>query len=120
MIHPSYTELLNAVNSGHEEDTPVVNSRYSIVMAAAKRARQIVSGEANVTEKEARKPLSTAVAELYSGKVRILQEQIEDEKETELKVSEMYVDSDDGYGYDDEADPADSDDEEDADPEEED
>ena len=73
MIHPSYTELLSTVNAD-SEDTPVVNSRYSIVMAAAKRARQIIAGEANVTEKEAKKPLSTAVSELYRGKVRILPE----------------------------------------------
>ena len=73
MIHPSYTELLSSVNAD-AEDTPVVNSRYSIVMATAKRARQIIAGEANVTERESKKPLSTAVSELYRGKVRILPE----------------------------------------------
>ena len=32
MIHPSYTELIQAVNSEVEDDdTPVCNSRYSIV-----------------------------------------------------------------------------------------
>ena len=119
MIHPSYTELLKVVNSGHEEDTPVVNSRYSIVMAAAKRARQIVSGEANVTEKEAKKPLSTAVAELYAGRVTIMPEMEEDEKEAELTLSEMYVDSEDGdaYDYDEDAEADDLEDEEAEDPE---
>ena len=46
MIHPSYVELMKVVNEdvviGEE---PVVNSRYSIVLAAAKRARQIVNGQ---------------------------------------------------------------------------
>ena len=84
MIHPSYTELLQVINSGSEEgDAPVVNSRYSVVMAAAKRARQIVSGETSVSPKDAKKPLSTAVAELYSGKVRILPEQPEPEITTD-------------------------------------
>ena len=45
MLHPSYTDLMKVVNSEvGEGDTPVVNSRYSIVMATAKRARQIIAG----------------------------------------------------------------------------
>ena len=40
MLHPSYSDLMNVVNSNVEEgEEPVVNSRYSIVMATAKRAR---------------------------------------------------------------------------------
>ena len=81
MLHPSYTDLIRIVNSESEGDTPVVNSRYSIVMAAAKRARQIVAGEAHVTEKEALKPLSTAVKELAEGKITILPEDAPDEEE---------------------------------------
>ena len=46
MLHPSYTDLINAVNSGAEsENEPVVQSRYSIVIATAKRARQLIGGE---------------------------------------------------------------------------
>lgn len=45
MIHPSYTELIQAVNKDVEEsDTPVCNSRYSIVLATSKRARQLIAG----------------------------------------------------------------------------
>ena len=41
MLHPSYTDLMKVVNKDVEEgETKVVNSRYSIVLAAAKRARQ--------------------------------------------------------------------------------
>lgn len=37
MIHPSYVELMKVVNDGVEiGEEPVVNSRYSIVIAAAK------------------------------------------------------------------------------------
>ena len=37
MIHPSYTELMKVVNSEVEPgEVPVVNSRYSIVMATSK------------------------------------------------------------------------------------
>ena len=43
MLHPSYSDLMDAVNSNVEDgEEPVVQSRYSIVMAASKRARQLV------------------------------------------------------------------------------
>lgn len=74
MIHPSYVDLMNVVNEGVEEgETPVINSRYSIVMATAKRARQIVDGdEPMIAYTEGRKPLSIAVEELEQGMLKIL------------------------------------------------
>ena len=74
MLHPSYTDLMKVVNSGVEEgETPVVNSRYSIVLATSKRARQIVSGETPLVKGyEGRKALSYAVEELETGKIRII------------------------------------------------
>lgn len=75
MIHPSYSDLMKVVNSEVEPgEAPVVNSRYSIVMATSKRARQIISGEeplVNEKEKDT-KPLSIAVEELNQGKIKIL------------------------------------------------
>ena len=45
MLHPSYSDLIKVVNSEVEPgEQPVVQSRYSIVIAAAKRARQIIGG----------------------------------------------------------------------------
>lgn len=80
MLHPSYTDLMKVVNSDVEEgDTPVVNSRYSIVMATAKRARQIVDGEEPLVENCVDKPLSQAVEELYEGKIKILGDDEEEE-----------------------------------------
>ena len=74
MIHPSYVDLMNVVNKGVEEgETPVINSRYSIVMATAKRARQIVDGDAPMVDNVAgKKPLSIAVEELEQEKLKIL------------------------------------------------
>ncbi|MBQ2287765.1 MAG: DNA-directed RNA polymerase subunit omega [Lachnospiraceae bacterium] len=74
MLHPSYSDLIEVANSGVEEgEHPVVNSRYSIVIATAKRARQIVSGaEPLVEDAEGKKALSIAVEELYTGQVKIL------------------------------------------------
>lgn len=45
MIHPSYTELMEAINEGSQmEDQPLVTSRYSVVLATSKRARQLIAG----------------------------------------------------------------------------
>ena len=86
MIHPSYVDLMNVVNKGVEEgETPVINSRYSIVMATAKRARQIVDGDAPMIDDVAgKKPLSIAIDELYQGKVKILPGKKEEGEETEV------------------------------------
>lgn len=77
MLHPSYTDLMNAVNSEVEEgEHPVVNSRYSIVMATSKRARQIVDGApTGVEDADIKKPLSVAVEELENGDVKIVGEE---------------------------------------------
>ena len=61
MIHPSYTELIQAVNKDVEEsDTPVCNSRYSIVLATSKRARQLIAGAEPMVSYSLNKPLSIA------------------------------------------------------------
>lgn len=73
MLHPSYSDLMQVVNSGVEPgESPVVNSRYSIVMATSKRARQIIAGEEPLVEGNVQKPLSLAVEELGQGKIKIL------------------------------------------------
>ncbi len=83
MIHPSYVELMKVVNNDTEiGEEPVVNSRYSIVIATAKRARQIIDGDDAMAEKiTCPKPLSIAVEELYEGKVKILPESSEEPEE---------------------------------------
>ena len=71
MLHPSYSDLMKVVNSEVEPgEAPVVNSRYSIVMATSKRARQIIAGEEPLVDGKG--PLSIAVEELNQGKIKIL------------------------------------------------
>ncbi len=75
MLHPSYSDLMKVVNSEVEQgEAPVVNSRYSIVMATSKRARQIISGDEPLVNGAGKKPLSLAVEELNQGKIKILAE----------------------------------------------
>lgn len=82
MIHPSYSELMNVVNSEKEADeaAPVVNSRYSIVLATSKRARQLIAGDKAFVDDRGKKALSVAVEELYKGKVKILSEEEQEEE----------------------------------------
>ena len=73
MLHPSYSDLMKVVNSDVEPgEAPVVNSRYSIVMATSKRARQIIAGEDALVDRKEGKALSLAVEELNQGKIKIL------------------------------------------------
>ena len=75
MLHPSYTDLMKVVNNEVEQgEAPVVNSRYSIVMATAKRARQIIGGEETLVDTKQTKPLSVAIEELNQGKIKITHE----------------------------------------------
>ena len=76
MIHPSYTEIMKVVNEDVEPgEQPIVQSRYSIVLATAKRARQIIDGDEPMAAASNGKPLSTAVEEVFEGKVKIVSEE---------------------------------------------
>ena len=76
MLHPSYSDLMKVVNSEVEPgEAPVVNSRYSIVMATSKRARQIIAGDDPLVNVKDSKPLSIAVEELNQGKLKILSDE---------------------------------------------
>lgn len=80
MLHPSYTDLMKVVNSEVEPgEAPVVNSRYSIVMATSKRARQLIAGAKPLIPAAAgKKPLSIAVEELNQGAIKILSDEGEE------------------------------------------
>lgn len=90
MLHPSYSDLINVVNSDVEPgEEPVVQSRYSIVIATSKRARQLIAGdEPLVSGAAGKKALSVAVQELYEKKVKIIADETPDEEENENKGSE--------------------------------
>ena len=82
MLHPSYTDLMEVVNSDVEPgEQPIVQSRYSIVLATAKRARQLIAGdEPLVKVKSVDEPLSIAIEELYESKIKIISEDNNDEE----------------------------------------
>ena len=80
MLHPSYSVLMKVVNQDVEEGaTKIVNSRYSIVLATAKRARQLIDGEMPLVDtKPGEKPLSIAIDELNNAKLKIIAEDTEE------------------------------------------
>ncbi len=90
MLHPSYSDLINVVNSEVEPgEQPVVQSRYSIVIATAKRARQIIGGEEPLVRGYAgKKPLSVAVEELYRSKIKIMGDEEHDKEDAEMIKAE--------------------------------
>ena len=125
MLHPPYTELMNAVNSEVKEgEQPIVSSRYSIVIAAAKRARQIIAGaESAVPDYKNKKPLSVAVDELMNGDVKILSsgEDADDEDDKPSIGNDVYdsaLDVDDEDIFEDEKEDSDEDAEDDEDADE--
>ena len=62
MIDPPITSLMKNVNS-----------RYTLVIETAKRARQISEGDAPLVWTDSKKPVSIAVNEIYDGKIGYLE-----------------------------------------------
>ena len=99
MIHPSYSELIEAINTNNEDsdNTMMLNSRYSLVLAASKRARQLIAGaEPLVPGAAGEKPLSVAIDELYKGKVKILPGQEEEEELEALEAEKEALEAAEG------------------------
>lgn len=86
MLHPSYVELIDHVNNvNNEQGNQEINSRYTLVMAVAKRARDLVNGAPMMSEDTNNgRMLSQAVKEMEEEKITITtlepEESVEDEK----------------------------------------
>lgn len=60
IVKPTVTELLQKVDT-----------RFELVIATAKRARQIAAGQKVLTEEEEESPVTLAAIEIAEGKVKI-------------------------------------------------
>ena len=69
MLTPSYSELMEKINT--DLDDAKVTSRYTIVLAVAKRARQIIDGADPLTYAPTDRAVSIAVKEMGEGKIKI-------------------------------------------------
>jgi DNA-directed RNA polymerase subunit omega len=58
MIYPTLSALLEKVDS-----------KYTLVVAVAKRARQLVDGQPKLTAVKSNKPVTIAINEIYDKKI---------------------------------------------------
>ena len=74
MLHPSYVELIDHVNNvNREKGEPEINSRYTLVMAVARRARDLVNGSPKMIEADnGGRMLAQAVSEMEAEKLGIV------------------------------------------------
>ena len=70
MLTPSYSQLMEKINTDKLEDTKIT-SRYTIVLAVAKRARQIIDGSDPLTYSSTDRAVSIAVKEMGEGKIKV-------------------------------------------------
>ena len=63
MVNPSVTELLTKASN-----------RYELVIATARRARQIAEGDEPKTNVKEESPVTLAANEIAEGKVKIIEE----------------------------------------------
>ncbi|WP_129596356.1 DNA-directed RNA polymerase subunit omega [Anaerophilus nitritogenes] len=66
MLNPSVAELMKKVDS-----------RYSLVIAASKRARQIIDGSEKITTAPSNKPVTIATYEIAEDLIKCSREQVE-------------------------------------------
>lgn len=73
MLRPSYAELMETMSENSKE---AVTSRYTVVIAAAKRARQLIDGDEEMADVkvDSNKPVSIAVEEIREGKIIVVPE----------------------------------------------
>ena len=87
MLRPSYSDILEVITQDSEDIT--IASRYTIVIAAAKRARQLVDHQQPMIDHiEVDKPVSIAVNEIYEGKLKIREGKPEEE-DKEVALAEV-------------------------------
>ena len=74
MLHPSFTEIKQNVNDTRK-DSPELKIRYTLVIAAANRARQLNEGADPMVDSEPnQKKLSIAVNEINAGLIHLVDE----------------------------------------------
>ncbi len=73
MLRPSYAELMEIMSNNSKE---AVTSRYTVVIAASKRARQLIDGDESMADIKvnSNKPVSIAVEEIREGKITVVPE----------------------------------------------
>ena len=99
MLHPSYAELMERINKDAEEnDTPTVQSRYSIVKATADRAKQIIDArsigdkiEKQIKNNPQNEPVISDQQHLTMRKgIPLIEGNTDDMKPLSIAIDELY------------------------------
>ena len=88
MIHPSYNELYEVINKDNDKADPMLSSRYAVCTATAKRAQQLIKGQEPLSNIRSGKPLSIAIDEIFTGKVKVLTEEEAEKAKEEAAYSD--------------------------------
>ena len=75
IVKPSVTDLLK-----------IIDNRYMLIIATAKRARQIAAGSTPLTKVQADSPVTLAANEIAEGKIKIIEP--EEAQKEEEKIEE--------------------------------
>lgn len=70
MFEPSGQELINIANESILNENEKIKSKYTVIIAAAKRARQLVD-EKDARIEEGANPLTIAIDEIKNKEVKI-------------------------------------------------
>ena len=93
MLRPTYNDLIESMNRNREEGELEVQSRYSVVIASAKRARQLIDGaEPLIKGEEGKKPLSMAIEEISRNLVNV-------EKGLDYEEEPIIIPEKEGYSH---------------------
>ena len=93
MLRPTYNDLIESMNRNREEGELEVQSRYSVVIASAKRARQLIDGEEPLIKgEEGKKPLSVAIEEISRNLVHV-------EKGLDYEEEPIIIPEKEGYSH---------------------
>lgn len=87
MLRPSYLEVMDIIDERGKIDKDL-RSRYIVVIAAAKRARQLVDGAEPLTNCNVDREVSIAVKEIYENKLIVepmTEEEINEEQNEETE-----------------------------------
>ena len=93
MLRPTYNDLIESMNRNREEGELEVQSRYSVVIASAKRARQLIDAEEPLIKgEEGKKPLSMAIEEISRNLVNV-------EKGLDYEEEPIIIPEKEGYSH---------------------
>ncbi|MDD3766476.1 MAG: DNA-directed RNA polymerase subunit omega [Eubacteriales bacterium] len=82
MIYPALSDLIKKAGN-----------RYSLVIATAKRARELVESDPNQTDEKSAKPVSVAIQEIHQDKI-IINEIKRANKQADQEAEDMTFEDD--------------------------